>query len=85
MMFTNFTCEQCFECDVGLCHECADEFGVCMNCIAYGENNENHLCDNCLGGDEGICMHYDLLEALRWIEFNGRFYIDDLFEFDYDY
>lgn len=65
-------CKCCFESEDGICGLCSRDLQVCLNCISYGGGG---LCENCLTmGDEGICLDYDLMEVLRWIEYNDSFF-----------
>ena len=65
-------CKCCFDSEDGICSTCSQDLQVCLNCISYGEGG---LCENCLTmGDEGICLDYDLMDVLRWIEYNDSFF-----------
>lgn len=42
----------CFECkisDIGICYNCANDKGICLNCVAYGEGG---YCMNCIRWNE---------------------------------
>jgi hypothetical protein len=78
MLNNNYFCYFCFIDELGLCNQCITIIAVdvCLNCIAYGENNNNHQCINCeLLGDEGVSFGHDVSEIKNWIYLNDAHFL----------
>jgi hypothetical protein len=75
MLNNNHFCYFCFIDDLGLCDLCITNINdVCLNCIAYGGNNNQ--CVNCeLLGDEGVSLGHDVSEIRNWIFRNDQHFI----------
>ena len=76
MLNNNYFCYFCFIDELGLCNHCIANIAVdvCLNCIAYGGNNNQ--CINCeLLGDEAVSLGQDVSEIRNWIYLNDEHFL----------
>jgi hypothetical protein len=62
-------CRLCYDAEHGLCDDCAEETGACLNCLYYGEGG---LCLNHLEDDDGVDMSGDAWSIYLWVHDNNR-------------
>jgi hypothetical protein len=76
MLNNNQFCYFCFIDEIGLCNQCINSIAidVCLNCITYGNNNNQ--CINCeLLGDEAVSLGNDVSEIRNWIFRNDQHFL----------